>query len=207
MSINEKLADLYSKWTTSDHFVSGGVVDEEKYHSSKVKVLMLLKEVNDPYQTENWSLVDLIQDQIQLKRNFPVWKRAGEWNYGLQHNWPYYVEASQNFAEGLSSIATTNLKKSGGTGESNMEDIMTHAKEQLDLWTQEIEIMKPDLVICGGTYSIVAELLALQNQVSPAGTNYGKALNTTFIDFYHPAYRISPKVLYAYFKETIHSIV
>jgi hypothetical protein len=210
--INQELENLYSKWRNPNvHFVDGGVIDQHMYESSEVKVLMLLKEVNDAEQKENWSLVDLIKAQIEKKKFLPIWQRVGEWSFGLEQGFPYYEKiyeymGEENIAEGLSSIATTNLKKSGGTGESDYEVIKNHAITNKDLWTREIEIIQPDVVVCGGTFPIVQEILKFDCQKCRSGGYYGKALNATFIGFCHPQYRVSPKILYSYFKETMQSL-
>lgn len=212
MSINQELDVLYQQWLRpNEQFVKGGVVDEDMYEDCAVKVLMLLKEVNDPEQTENWSLVTLIQDQIQNLKFYPVWERVGEWSFGLLQGFPHYQKIigsyrEYNISEGLLNIATTNLKKSGGAVESDLEVIRKHAMDNKELWTSEIEIIRPDIVVCGGTFPIVQEILGFENKQCASGANFGQAIGTKFLDFYHPMYRISPKVLYAYFKETMTDI-
>lgn len=209
MSINQELDNLYKKWIRpNEQFVKGGVVDEAMYDSSEVKVLMLLKEVNDPEQEENWSLITLIQDQIHNLKFYPVWERVGEWSFGIGQGFPPYQKIvgslrEANITEGLLNIATTNLKKSGGTGESDYEVLRKHAIDNKELWTKEIEIIRPDIVVCGGTFQIVQEILGFEYKKCASGANFGQAIGMKFLDFYHPMYRISPKVLYAYFKETM----
>jgi hypothetical protein len=212
MGINKELEQLYNQWRKpGQHFVSGGVVDENLFDSAEVKLMILLKEVNDPDQLEDWSLVDLINDQINRQHFYPTWRRVGEWSFGLEQGFPSYqsivghmVEA--NITNGLQNIAATNLKKSGGAGESVYEVIRQHAFAEKELWTKEIEIIKPDVVICGGTFGIAQEVLEFEAISCGSGALYGKSLNTIFIGFYHPVYRISPKVLYAYFKETMRAL-
>ena len=146
MSINSKLSDLYQQYRKSDeHFVVGGVINEAIYENANVKVLMLLKEVNDKEQAENWSLVDLIQKQLCDQSFLPVWRRVGEWNSGLQQGFPSLYGHLSDLNLGLQCLATTNLKKSGGGGESNYAEIREHAMSNKMLWTNEIEIMKPEI--------------------------------------------------------------
>ncbi|ANS76115.1 hypothetical protein AWM70_17260 [Paenibacillus yonginensis] len=212
MSINKELEVLYQNWLQSHpgHFVTGGVVDEDMFSSCEVKLLFLLKEVNDVDQIENWSLVQLMQDQIERMEFYRIWETVGLWNFGLLQGFPPYQKLKYmkeaNITEGLLNIATTNLKKTGGSGESNYEEIKEHAIMNKELWMREIEIIKPDVVICGGTFPIVQEILGFEATTCDSGALIGKAMNTLFVDFYHPMYRVSPKVLYAYFKETMKSL-
>ncbi|NLI94065.1 MAG: hypothetical protein GX434_18255 [Peptococcaceae bacterium] len=209
MNINNQLDSLYSRYQNPDvQFVKGGVIDENTYTTSSPKILLLLKEVNDPDSKENWSLVDHINDQIDKVKFTSTWKNAGMWSFAVQNSFEHYETARAliNIECGLRALATTNLKKSGGKSVSNYDEIKQHAINYKDLWTSEIDIIKPDVVICGGTYSIVQEILQFENLICKAGTSFGHALGTTFIDFYHPAYMVSPKMLYAYFKEIMQSL-
>lgn len=209
MTINQKLDVLYQNWQQNHpgHFVTGGVIDENMFNSCEVKLLFLLKEVNDLDRVENWSLVQLMQDQIESMKFYRIWETVGLWSFGLLQGFPPYKSFNHmkpaNITEGLLNIATTNLKKTGGSGESNYEEIRRHAIANKELWMKEIEIIKPTVVICGGTFSIIQEILGFETKTCDSGAQIGEALNTLFIDFYHPMYRISPRVLYSYFKETM----
>lgn len=83
MSINRKLAVLYTSWKKPDEqFIAGGMVNEDEYETSDCKLLVLLKEANYKDSTEDWSLVDLINDQIKAYRDngknyLEIWKRIG----------------------------------------------------------------------------------------------------------------------------------
>ena len=62
MSIREKENELFTRWRGEHHgFVSDGVVSEEDYDNSKIRLLFFLKEVNDP-NGGNWDLREFIQD-------------------------------------------------------------------------------------------------------------------------------------------------
>lgn len=202
MSINDELSALYNKWNQFGHFVPGGVVNEQNYQKSKIKILMLLKEVNDTKQNK-WTLVDHLNKQIDNNKYRQIWKNVGTWIYGAQNNFPEYQIAKKNVGEGLSYVATTNLKKTGGKGSSISEEIESYARETKELWTKEITIINPDFVICGGTFPLVKQILDMNAYTAGSGAKAATGLNTTFVDFFHPAYRISPKIMYAYFKETI----
>ncbi|ARF14911.1 hypothetical protein [Sporosarcina ureae] len=211
MSINQQLSQLYTNWKDENtgHFVSGGVVDEARYAQCETKVLYLLKEVNDPDQESDWSLVDFIRSQIQTSTFYRSTGILGIWNFGLQHGLPSHqsiiAEQKKNMADGLSSIAITNLKKSGGGGSSNMDEILLQAEYAKELWMEEIELIHPDIGVCCGTFSVVKSVVGFQTEVCDSGALYGDALGTRFVEFVHPMYRISPKIMYAHFKETMQS--
>ncbi|EIM08439.1 hypothetical protein A1A1_00943 [Planococcus antarcticus DSM 14505] len=128
----------------------------------------------------------------------------------MQQGFPPYKKLipshSASITDGLLSIATTNIKKTGGAGQSNLKEIKEHARFNKALWMKEIEIMNPDIVICGGTFSIIQEILGFDVTEFDSGANIGKYEDRLFIDFNHPMYRISPKLFYAYFKETMQTL-
>ncbi len=210
--ISEKLQELYTPYLTgSEHFVPCGVVDEEAYLSSKPKLVLVLREVNDPEQKPDWSVVDFLRWQVNrgLKGDsiYPMWKRVGIWSYAIHHGFAKYGELNSLgvAAKGLRYIGMTNLKKSGGGGVSNYEAIRKHAEEKFDLWKQELEIMDPDLILCGRTYWIVSGLLKLNRQQIASGLWFSiwqhNDRSTLIVAFYHPSYRGSSHMLYALLKE------
>ncbi|KGX91278.1 hypothetical protein [Pontibacillus marinus] len=205
MSITSELNVLYERWKNGKHFIPGGVVDENKFQSSSIKVLMLLKEVNDTNGDE-WTLPEHLNNQIHHQKFRPIWRNVGMWVYGAQFNFPPYQNAKKHVGDGIRYVATTNLKKSGGSGSSNMDEIWEHARDNQMLWREEIKIINPDIVVCGGTFSVVKDILGLESEWTSSGAQIGHALDTIFIDFYHPAYRVSPRLLYPYFKETVQSL-
>lgn len=217
MGINSDLAVLYQSWKRpGEQFVAGGVVDETEYLAAPCKMLVLLKEVNesDNRQHYDWSLVDLINDQIKTfklnqKGYLEIWKRVGVLSLGLINEFNSYrlsTYIEDDIALGLSAIAVTNLKKSAGSGNSDHSAIKKYAERDKDLWIREIEIMGPDVIFCGGTFDIVQDILSFKIQKGPSGADYGQYGETVFVDFAHPMYRISPKIYYAYFIETMREL-
>ncbi|MFA6807848.1 MAG: hypothetical protein WCR27_02525 [Eubacteriales bacterium] len=208
MGINNELAVLYSKFLKQgEHFVVGGVIDEKIYLSSRVKLMILFKEIYDPNKIGQWSLVDYVNDQI-LNENFTyAWGSVGMWGFGAENGYVYFdmVNRTESIKNGLKTIAATSLKKYGGYVRK-YELVKEHARENIELWTKEIEIIKPDIVVCAGTYPVVQDILGFESSECKSGVNYGKALNTMFMDFHHPADFANPRLLYAYFKETMLSL-
>jgi hypothetical protein len=91
----------------------------------------------------------------------------------------------------------TNLKKTGGGATSNRRQISLYAAKERGLWQRELEIMNPDLVICGSTYQDVQDNLSLEEKslakidgklYSYSITNSGLG-QQVIIDFWHPGCR------------------
>lgn len=212
--MNHLIRQLYDNTIQNDyHFAYGGIVDEKVYATQEKKLLFLLKEVIDESRAETWSLVDFINKQISSNSFLTIWKRVGELSYGLHNRFPpYHSDVTNSFhdrhiAEGLRSIAMTNLKKTGGSNQSDIQEIREHAKRNKELLQSELRIMKPDLVVCGGTFNIVCEVFEIDASISNSGARTAKWGDMVFIEFVHPGYyMLSPKIMYAYFKEVINQL-
>lgn len=71
--------------------------------------------------------------------------------------------------------AYMNLNKRGGYGSTNSKRLANYVVEYKEFIEREIEILKPEIIICGGTYGTVKEL-----ELPEAIKIY---------DCYHPAYK------------------
>lgn len=208
--INQKLEQLYKKWSNQHGtFIKGGVIDEDMYSSASIRLLFLLKEVNS--RESGWSLIDLINNQISENNYLDIWDTVGLWSFATSQGYKSYKGLRQaadypfktGIADGLKQIATTNLKKQCGGGLSNMDDIRECALRDKDFISQEIEIINPKVIICGGTYYIMEELFSLNSSECSSGAKIGSYRDRVFVDMPHPRARVSKQVLYAYFKETM----
>lgn len=94
-----------------------------------------------------------------------TWRQAGVWAYSIINGFkPYSVLKKNTFvARRLQCIGMTNLKKTGGGATANRSKISQSAKADVGLWKRELEIMNPDLVICGGTYRDIVNNLNLKS--------------------------------------------
>lgn len=210
MSINSKLDNLYTKWSDQySTFIKGGVINEEDYSSAPIKVLFILKEVNS--NDNNWSLVDLVNRQVQERKFYDIWDTIGLWSCAIFNGFKSYNEirkianyfANSGLCESLTQIATTNIKKTCGGGQSNSNEIWDYGRRDRDFLLEEIEIINPDVVICGGTFTMIKEIYGLNIQECCTGVLYSTHKNKLFIDMPHPRARVGKNVVYTYFKETM----
>ncbi len=175
--INDTLFAHYKKYYHDEitNIIRCGVVDEETYLSSSIKIVFVLKEAHS--QKINWSIPDKLKEQIHLfeRENQPMnpnylatWLQAGVWAYAIINNSfdNYRVLCQPKIvAQGLKCIGITNLKKIGGGAEADPKEIKYFAEKDSELWQKELEIMNPDLIICGGTFGIVINILHLERDI------------------------------------------
>lgn len=136
-----------------------------------------------------------------------MWRNISRWALATEYPAINFqeIENKNMLYEGLSLVSTTNLKKVGGRGTSDYDDIEREAEKNKDEWIEEINIIQPHLIICGGTYNIVKKVLNVQEDkcfVCGSGAEYFVLQNRIYLDFVHPAYQISDKLMFAFFKET-----
>jgi len=204
--INEEVEKLYTQYYHDKRkMIPCGVVDESVYLASKPRIVFVLKE---PHTSQTgFTIPRGLRRQVQrglrgepFERGWAyTWVQAGVWAYAILNGFRSYRELSKPLyrAQGIQAIGMTNLKKTGGGAASNSEVISEHAKREVNLWQQELEIMAPDLVICGNTYHDVTDNLKLPKTrlLTYKETPYFYSLwhlgarRTIILDFWHPARR------------------
>lgn len=149
-----------------------GVVDEDAYLSSSSKIVFVLKEPHEESHTHPWTIPNSLKRNVDhgnsgFEKGFAyTWNQAGVWAFAIHNGFKSYKELNKpgSIPEGINTIGMTNLKKTGGGATARYSEIKEHALRHQSLWKKELEIMNPDLIICGGTYGLVIKGLQLQNE-------------------------------------------
>ena len=219
--IQEQLDQLYQPYLKNkSRFVPCGLVDEDCYDKSDTKAIWLLKEPNDitegDEEWKQWNLIEEIRADINMREwgKGTMWKVIGALAYGMQQkSYPSYRTSYENknhISDGLMTIGVTNLKKTGGGGSSISEEIHESVQTEIDLWTEEIRIMAPHIVVCGGTFFYIEKPLGLEPRPLQVGGRYAKhkinGHECVLVDVPHPAYRVSGVLHYSYFKDCIQEL-
>lgn len=176
-SIQHRLADLYSAWRrehTGDHLVECGLVEEASYAAAPLRIVWVLKEAVDEDQTTGWTLPGYFLDVARGR--FPPSRTArplGALTYGLLFGTESYEAARHMMPHGLRALGVTNLKKSGGGVSSKWAVIDQEAERTKHLWREELRVMRPQVILCGGTFWNVAPRLGLGPlRTVPGGARY-----------------------------------
>lgn len=197
----KNIDELLSAWEKSFpkdwHFNRDGIISQESWEKSAVKVLFVLKETNKAKQ----NIVFAINRALETKKSGwwkgKVLRRVGRWAYGLQnHNGkiPEFKEAKLHEKNAINSIAYINIRKTAGGARTNKKSFDSHAKEFAPFIRRQIELIKPDIVVLGGTYKQV------KSHVFPELTKVGERVHTygdmIFLNAFHPAAIKDPSILY-----------
>lgn len=192
---------LLKDWRKREHhvdklFVTDGIVDSKSWSQADIKVLFILKEAYDTEKSEGtWDLSNLIKKTKASGRTF---KPLAQWTHGIQcvlksHQIEEFKEDGEEVEKALMASAVINLKKSGGTKNSTYDDLKGYVEKDWDLISRQIEIIQPDIVICGRTWSLFSKFIKEKSRISDRVTNVG---GIPYVDFWHPANRAANKMNY-----------
>lgn len=209
----EILVELYSSWRAQhpgEHLIDCGLVDEDAYNSAPLRVVWILKEAVDQEQTQGWSLPGYFLD-VAVGRRPPsrTARPLGALTWGVLQGLGSYAAARDEMGAGLRALGVTNLKKSGGPSYSKWAIIAEAADKSKELWIQELRVMDPDVVVCGGTFWHVAPQLCGEEPGSaPRGSRYGvwreQGRTRLVVEAVHPAsWTAGREVAFANLKDVV----
>lgn len=191
----QQLDNLFSEWkkvrpSYRTSFSEDGIINEELWDGAKKKIVFLFKERNGG-EGDFRKLLD---------KDINPWPVVGYWSYGLQNvtdNYlPNFEKAQKNKKAACRSSAIVNLKKTPGGGSSNMENIQQIAFLDKEFIEEELRIISPEIIVCGGIFDICRQLWDINEMISERVYKTAIFKDIVWIDFVHPASRISQDILY-----------
>ncbi len=211
---------LFQEWRTSldkpETFVSDGVVDETAYRSSNLKLLFLLKEVND-LGGGGWDLRAILYDYLSFGR-IPTWLNICRWIKGIRAiptdlEWETELKDInvKDREELLRSIAVMNLKKTPGGHTTVVDNFNDAVERDRKFIKRQIKIYAPNLIICCG--SIIGDAIEgifpeeIHWEATSRGVWFSQFIEgSTLIYFSHPEARVSSNFLHYALMDTIKSL-
>ena len=226
------LDELFTAWQEKhkfkreNKFIVDGIVNKERWDAASIKICFLLKECY--FDSEEYERDLHIPNQNVEKHhwNSYIVNRGGHYIYNLAKHlkdhtpWMMWCKVNQWMKRiysilgevednPIQSIAIVNIKKSEGRPQSNYQDILNYAHDDQCLIRKELEIINPDLVICGNTYDFcvkerlfddIHEITTLTNFAHRKIACSGK---TILFDCYHPSARVSYDKIESFFCEAL----
>ena len=189
--------------------MTGKVKDgpNEKYSEASLKIIHLLKQSTE----DNPSLPKLVRqivDNGNLGRRFMY--RIAQRSYGLLHNFASWKEVNEVNEQG-SQILGQALLKSGIVNIVNDQYASTTPKAKLTEWAEQyrghwhgkIKECRPDVIICGGTFDAVKNVLLPQKGANVASTgmswfNDPQVDKCIYLEAPHPTARYPVAMVYTY---------
>lgn len=186
--------DLMKKWADQElhkgrHFIMDGIIDADRWAKSPIKTVALLKEAYGGYD----NICSLIKDEWAGPK-YKLWWTVSYWLYAINEISgcrvpiaPGNNEAYDKCRDYLLASAVINIKKSNGNSTSNMEDLGKYAEADKELLKQQVDFIKPNVIICCNTFELLKKFWG-SDLVSIGKTGYlYKSGGYLLIDYWHPA--------------------
>ena len=205
MAITEKENLLFDEWRKNrEGFVSDGLVDEASYLNSNLKIMFVLKEVNDP-DGGNWDLRKFVREGGRPQ----TWDNVTRWVKGIRSlpselKWNELSEVTETKRRDiLRSICAINLKKSPGGHTTDNQSLWEISNNDKEFIRKQFSFYEADIVIgCGSVttdllYSLVDFGTDPGWMMTTRGIWYHEYLPRKFVISYaHPAARVADCLLY-----------
>ena len=213
MTIAQREDALFAQWQERrPYLVQDGLVDEEAYLASSPRVVLVLKDVNDEGSTGRWDLRSVLRTETRWQ----TWNTVTRWMRGLRaldRDLPWAEVRPKPTPEqrlaAIRSIGVVNLKKEPGAAASKWEEVQRFAREDADLFQEQLALYQPDLIICGGVGGLVREALGCPDwQHTSRGLGHTATPDgCPVFDYYHPQARFPQAMLYYTLIDGVRSVL
>ena len=198
--------------TEHKNFCNDGIVKEGIWaEPSNSKIMFLLKE------TYSHFCDDIRGNGHCGSGTSPTfWRRMKMWTYiidkVLKRNIPSFEEVKEQKEQANDSIAYVNLKKCGEKKELNKEaysndnNICVYVKRDKDFLLEQINFIKPQIILCSGTFKF-CNILFPDIEANKIADKLYKIRDMYLIDFYHLSRRGAYKKNYDELLKIIHPLL
>jgi len=193
--------ELFERWSKNRlGFVSDGIIDEDSYLASEIKLLFILKEVND-IGGGNWDL----RDFVRMGARERTWNNITRWTLGIRSiekelPWNNIDSISKEQRKNyLKSIGAINLKKTSGSYVCNGDELSRIAKEDRHYLKEQISLYDADLIICCGTSDVYNSIFGKPEEWKRTNRGvwyYELKKGKFFVSYVHPEARVSSNIIY-----------
>ena len=183
-----------------------------KYQKEQLEIEARLKEVTETLN-ESYEKSRGIRDFLALIRNYQglhdcerpwtMWRKVAIWTQAIYNAFndnicEYDDEVLRSKEKAIiDRIAVVNVKKSNGGSESEYEDLKKYALEDRLEIKRELEIIQPDIIVCGNNLSLLKLVLGEELQNDDTWDNMLALWKDTLVlDYYHPAVHYPNRVNY-----------
>ncbi len=176
-----------------------GAINPERYFdvlktTNAPRLMYLLKEAYDE-DGGGWAYRDLFKTGADELLKKPTWSTLAYSSYGIQENLLWndmpFIKEDSSVKESLNDVCIVNIQKLPGLNGSrtNMNDIRKAYKNHKAFIDEQIDFYKPNIIICGGTFSVLREETSYDFVDWVGEVEIYERNGIHYIDAYHPSYR------------------
>jgi hypothetical protein len=185
--------------------MADGIINVEKYLSTKYKILWILRESYCNWETNSdgsrtmggWRLCNEFYNKCEKKTfyNSRTTRRELKVTHSILSDISDEVEAFKSTVVIQIKKIPNGMTKSGGGKASNSEALQKAYNNHRDILLEQIATYNPDVVICGNTLQFFEkDLNYKEGTATPLGLGNQKYFclkNRVYINAYHPSCRIA----------------
>lgn len=199
-----ELALLMNSWESKhkdkgySRFIKDGIVCEHQWIAQKTpRICFFLKEAYSANEN-GYNLTETLHNS----NPWTMWKKVAIWAQAIHNAFDGISEYNEtelrsNEKEVIDSISVVNVKKSNGERNSDYDNLKKFALEDKIELKRELEIIKPDIIVCGNNINLLKIVLENELENTDAWDTlialWGKSL---VINYYHPAVHYPNRVNY-----------
>jgi len=191
-----KLLDNWQEVRKYKQFVRDGVLVSENWEKQHPKILFLLKESHSGFNDISGPM------NIHHGASKDFWFNVSRWKFAIYHlykdkNSKLTLPKNDELDDFIDDIAYINVKKlNEERTTSDDQDLMWYASNDKEFLQKQIELISPDIIICGGTFKFLREIFNADEFENIATLNISKNKNYSrscfsfkkriIIDYCHP---------------------
>jgi hypothetical protein len=209
MTLRERENRIFRRYRSmGEQIISDGAMSPE-YESAQARLLVILKEANDPDGSWASSGGDL-RSYGRWGGRPATWKNLALWSALIEDPrielFDIDVSDRAKRVKHLTRIAVVNLKKVPGGARSDLRVIRNYALEHRTLLEQQLMLYKPHLTLAGGTFDVL-KVLREKPEITDQGKCFRYFLDPDLgicVDFYHPQQRkLSRGCVFEYLRQQL----
>lgn len=201
-ALSDAETKLFRDWRElSPNLVTDGAVNPIAYCESENRILLVLKEVNDP-GGGGWDLREFLKAGGRQQ----TWTNVTRWliaiaNLPRDTDWDELVAITEDDRRRtLDGIAVMNLKKEPGGHTAIAEEVASTARDHTTLLKRQFELYRPHLTLCCGVGDLAYAVLFGRDgpkwQHTARGIQYCEIEPKRFLVAYsHPEARVHAPLL------------
>lgn len=198
--IEEHQRDLHRCWKEDRNYncyIEDGVFDEREWNNQNIKILYVLKEANCWQRdsdgtchcaTHHKKTLNLCNYLLSEKSPtyWKTWNNVVRWTQAIRFGGKYQRSITKSDkSKYLKTIAALNIKKVAGGSQSDSNKILLYGKNDADYIKQQIDLYKPDIIICCGQGKVrIADILYAYVLITKS--NWKKTSNGYHYFLYYP---------------------